>query len=68
MYLFVCWTRWSLFPMVLIQHASTIDIKEWVPSYELMRTNFIQKKNQPHMQLQNRTSDYRYDSKQHNEQ
>ena len=32
--------------MVLLQHTWTIEIKEWVPSYELMRTNFIKKKNQ----------------------
>ena len=42
--------------------------KEWVPAYELTWTNFIKKKNQPHMQLQNRETDYRYDSKQHSEQ
>ena len=54
--------------MVLLQYTCTIDIKEWVPSYEVTRTNFIQKKNQPHMQLQNRETDYRYDSKQHSEQ
>ena len=54
--------------MALLQHTGTIDIKEWVPSYELMRTNFIKKKNQPHMQLQNRETDYRYVSKQHSEQ
>ena len=29
---------------------------------------FIKKKNQPHMQLQNRETDYRYDSERHNEQ
>ena len=52
--------------MVLLQRTRTIDIKEWVPSR--MRTNFIKKKNQPHMQLQNREIDYRYDSKQHSEQ
>ena len=33
--------------MVLLQHTCTIDIKEWAPSYELMRTNFIKEKNQP---------------------
>ena len=54
--------------MVLLQHMCTIDIKEWVPSYELTRTNFIKKKSQPHMQLQNRETDYRYDNKQHSEQ
>ena len=43
-------------------------MKEWVPSYELTRINFIKKKNQPHMQLQNSETDYRYDSKQHSEQ
>ena len=54
--------------MVLLKHTCTIDIKEWVPPYELTQTNFIKKKNQPHMQLQNRETDYRYDSKQHSEQ
>ena len=54
--------------MVLLQHTCTIGIKEWVPSYELMRPNFIKEKNQPHMQLQNRETDYRYDSKQRSEQ
>ena len=68
MYLLICWAHWSLFPMVLLQHTGTMDIKEWVPSYELTWTNFIKKKNQPHMQLQNRETDYRYDSKQHSEQ
>ena len=29
---------------------------------------FSKEKNQPHMQLQNRETDYRYDSKQHHEQ
>ena len=65
MYLFICWTLWSLFRMVLLQHTCTIETKEWVPSYELMQTNFVKKKNQPHMQLQNRGTDYRCDSKQH---
>ena len=68
MYLLIYRTHWSLFPMVLLQHTCTIDIKEWVPSYELTLTNFIKKKNQPHMQLQNSETDYRYDSKQHSEQ
>ena len=68
MYLFIFWTHCFLFLMVLLQHAWTIEIKEWVPSYELTRTNFIKKKNQPHMQLQNHGTDYRYDSKQHSEQ
>ena len=63
MYLLIYRTHWSLFPMVLLQHTCTIDIKEWVPSYELTRTNFIKKKNQHYMQLQNRETDYRYDSK-----
>ena len=67
MYRLICWTHF-LFPMVLLQHTCTIDIKELVPSDKLMRTNFIKKKNQPHMQLQNRETDYRYDSKQHSEQ
>ena len=40
--------------MVLLQHTCTIEIKEWVPSYELLQTNFIKKKDQPHMQLLNR--------------
>ena len=48
--------------------SCTIEIKEWVPPYELMQTYFVKKTNQPHMQLQNRGTDYRYDSKQHNEQ
>ena len=30
--------------MVLLQHTCTIEVKEWVPSYEVMRTNFIKKK------------------------
>ena len=30
-----------------------MEIKEWVPSYELVRTIFIKKKDQLHMQLQN---------------
>ena len=68
MYLLIYKRHWSLFPMVLLQHTCTTDIKEWVPSYELMQINFIKKKNQPHMQLQNRDTDYRYDSKQHSEQ
>ena len=54
--------------MVLLQHTCTIDIKEWVSSYELMRTDLIKKKKQPHMQLQNRETDYKYDRKQHSEQ
>ena len=54
--------------MVLLQHTGTIDIKECVPSYELMLTNFIKKENQPHMQLPNRENEYRYDGKQHSEQ
>ena len=29
---------------------------------------FYQKNNQPHMQLQNRETEYRFDSKQHSEQ
>ena len=33
-----------------------------------MWINFIKKKNQPHMQLQNHETDYRYDGKQHSEQ
>ena len=47
MYLFICRTHWFLFPMVLLQHVCTTEIKEWVPSYELTRTNFIKKKNHP---------------------
>ena len=35
--------------MVLLRHTFTMEIKEWVPSYELVRTNFIKKKDQPHM-------------------
>ena len=54
--------------MVLIQHTYAIEIKEWVPSYELVRTNVIKKKDQPHMQLLNRGTDYRYDSIHHSEQ
>ena len=54
--------------MVLTQHTCTIEIKEWVSPYKLMRTNVIKKKNQSHIQLQNRGTDYRYDSKQHSEQ
>ena len=54
--------------MVLLQHSFTIEIKEWVPSYELVRTKFIKKKDQRDMQLQNRVTDYRYDGIQHNEQ
>ena len=54
--------------MVLLQKTRTIEIKEWVPSYELVRTNFIKKKDQPHMQLQNRGTDYTYDSIHHSEQ
>ena len=42
--------------------------KRMAPSYELMWTNYIKKKNQPNMQLQNRETDDRYDSKQHSEQ
>ena len=48
MYLFICWTHWSLFPMVLLQNTCTIEIKEWVPSYELVRTIFVKNKNQSH--------------------
>ena len=47
--------------MVLLQHTCTIGRKECVPSYELVRTNVIKKKNQPHMQLQNPGIDYRYE-------
>ena len=54
--------------MVLLQYTCTIEIKEWVPSYELLQTNFIKKKDQPHMQLLNRGTDYRYDSIHHSEQ
>ena len=45
-----------------------MEIKEWVPSYELVRTNFIKKNDQPHMQPQNRGTDYRIDSMYHSEQ
>ena len=34
-----------------------MEIKEWVPSYELVWTNVIKKKDQPHMQLQNHGTD-----------
>ena len=54
--------------MVLLQHTCTIEIKEWVPSYELVQTNYIKKKDQPHMQLLNLETDYRYDSIHHSEQ
>ena len=30
--------------MVLLQHTCTIKIKEWVPSFELMRTNLSRKR------------------------
>ena len=33
--------------MVLLQHTCTIEIKEWVPSYELLRTNLIKKRTNP---------------------
>ena len=54
--------------MVLLQHSCTIEIKEQAPSYELLQTNFIKKKDQPHMQLVNHGTDYRYDSLHHSEQ
>ena len=34
--------------MVLLGHTFTIEIKEWVSCYELMRTNYIEKKNHAH--------------------
>ena len=54
--------------MVLPQHTNIIEIKEWSPSYELERHILIKKKDQPHMQLQNHGTYYRYDSIQHSEQ
>ena len=45
MHLIVCWTYWRLFPMVLLRHTCTLEIKEWILSYEHMRTNHIKKNN-----------------------
>ena len=36
--------HWSLFPMVLLQHTRTIEIKEWVSSYETHPNKFYQEK------------------------
>ena len=52
--------------MVLLRHTYTKEIKEWVPSCELMQTNYGKKNNQPHMQIQTHETHYRY-SKQHSE-
>ena len=68
MYLIDCQTHLCLFPKVLLWRTCTIDIKPWVPSYELMWAHYIKKYNQPCMQLQNRGTYYRYGNKQHNEQ
>ena len=57
-----------MFLMVLLRHTCTTEIKEWIPSRELLQTQYVEKNNQPHMQLQNHRPHYKYDSKQHSEQ
>ena len=59
MYLIIYWTHWGLFPIVLLRHTRTVEIKKDTLLWAL-RTNCTKKISSPHMQFQNHGTPYKY--------